>query len=325
VTSDVVSVQVAPDDIDDDLIGYWKFDESTGIQAADSSDGERKTPGMLINFDNADAERWVAGQIGGALRFDPELQQHVIVNDNMKPSAAVTASAWVNADALATWGSIIKNWGGAQTGQFHFGLQAGDGDLSNFLTTEDGAIPNTRTSAAFSTGEWHHVAFTADGSTMVIYQDGVALADVAYSGALVDTVIPNLGIGVKTNNTGEVANGGNPGYWDGLIDDLGLWKRALTPAEIDAIYQAGLRGIPLDRASLAGPASDPALAIEKNGDKILLSWSIGAEGGWILTSTTDLAASIWQAVESEVVAAGNRNTVTLTPDASTTWYRLERP
>ena len=325
VTSDVVSVQVAPDDIDDDLIGYWKFDETTGTEAADSSDGGRNTPGTLINFGNADAERWVDGQVGGALRFDPEFEQHVIVNDYVKPDAAMTASAWVNADTLATWGSIIKNWGGAQSGQFHFGLQAADGDLSNFLTTDDGSIPNTRTGTAFSTGDWHHVAFTANGSTMVIYQDGVAVADVAYSGPLVDTVIPNLGIGVKTDDTGEVADGGNPGYWDGLIDDIGLWRRALTPAEIGAIYRAGLQGIPLDQASLGGgPAADPDLQIRQSGGGIVLSWSALQEG-WILKSTADLSTGNWTTVEEDVTNDGNRNVVTLNTATPAAWYRLERP
>jgi hypothetical protein len=160
---------------------------------------------------------------------------------------------------------------------------------------------------------------------MVNYQDGVALADVAYSGALVDTVIPNLGIGVKTNDTGEVADGGNPGYWDGLIDDLGLWKRALTPAEIDAIYRAGLQGIPLDQVSLGTvPSSDPGLEIERLGENVVLSWS-SEDDGWILKSKNNLAEGNWQTVEGEVVAAGNRNTVTLNPETQTAWYRLERP
>src|SRR5262249_36802947 len=44
-----------------------------------------------------------------------------------------------------------------------------------------------------------------------------------------------------------------PGYWQGKIDDLAIWKRVLTPGEIAQIYQAGLDGI-----SVAAVASRPS-------------------------------------------------------------------
>ena len=169
------------------------------------------------------------------------------------------------------------------------------------------------------------MAFTADGVSLKIYQDGVEAGQTSYSGALVESVIPSLGIGVKTDDSGDFPDGGNPGYWDGLIDDLGLWGRALTPAEITAVYQAGLNGIPLDEASLdSTPLSDPGLAIEASGANFVLSWS-AAEEGWVLKTTADLAGGNWQDVPGEVSVEQGRNKVTAIPASAAEYFRLERP
>ncbi|MCB1096273.1 MAG: immunoglobulin domain-containing protein, partial [Verrucomicrobiae bacterium] len=323
VTSAVISLSVAPDDIASGLVGHWKFDEISGETLADSSDSG--TAGALVDFDDTDGNYWVAGQIGGALDFESDNGSYVIVDNYEMPTAAITVSAWVNAESLSTWGSILKNWGGGVTGQFHFGLNAGDGDISNFLTTDDGSLPFARTNTAFATGVWHHVAFTADGASLAIYQDGAEAARVAYSGALIESEIPGLGIGVKTDDSGAFPDGGNPGFWDGMIDDLGLWARALTPAEITAVYEAGLRGESLDKASLtSNETADPGLTIEAIGDAVVLSWS-ASEAGWVLKSTTDLPAGEWQNVPGDVVSEGGRNKVSITPATAVQWFRLELP
>ncbi|MGK0188395.1 MAG: hypothetical protein ACI9R3_004189 [Verrucomicrobiales bacterium] len=160
---------------------------------------------------------------------------------------------------------------------------------------------------------------------MVIYQDGTEAVRVPYSGILIASEIPGLGIGVKTDDSGEFPDGGNPGFWDGMIDDLGLWGRALTPAEITAVYQAGLSGISLDKASLtSSPSVDPGLTIEESGGNVILSWS-ASEDGWVLKSTADLPAGDWQDVPGDVVSENGRNKATVTPALSSQWFRLERP
>ena len=57
-----------------------------------------------------------------------------------------------------------------------------------------------------------------------------------------------LGIGVKLDDTGLTPDFGAPGYWQGRIDDLGIWNRALNTAEISAIVAAGLQGRSLTNA-----------------------------------------------------------------------------
>src|ERR1044071_1533636 len=116
--------------ITDGLIGYWKFDQTNGTVAIDSMTNANH--GALNNFP-ADNSQWIVGRIGGALNFrGPASGDYVRVPNYPKPTTAMTVSAWVWADGRPTWASIVKNWGGALAGQFHFGLQDTGGDLSNF-------------------------------------------------------------------------------------------------------------------------------------------------------------------------------------------------
>ncbi len=212
--------------ITDGLIGYWRFDETNGLSAADST--VNANHGALNNFP-ANNSQWVAGRIGGALTFrGPGLNDYVRVPNYPKSTAAMSASAWVWADARPVWASIVKNWSSAG-GQFHFGLQDSGGDLNNFLWTSGGQ-PNTRENLPIPLGSWQHVAFTADGATLRIYRNGAAVGSAAYSGNLLTTPVAALGIGVKLNDAGTAADTGAPGYWQGKLDDLGLWNRALSPS-----------------------------------------------------------------------------------------------
>jgi hypothetical protein len=86
---------------------------------------------------------------------------------------------------------------------------------------------------------------------MQIYRNGQAVgAPLAYDGTInTNVAIPAMSIGAKilTNN---LPDGGSPGYWHGKMDELGLWTRGLTAAEIGAIYRAGCGAFSLAEADV---------------------------------------------------------------------------
>src|SRR5439155_3599183 len=103
-------------------------------------------------------------------------------------------------------------------------------------------FPSTESPPAIALGQWHHVAVIADPSSRRVqfWRDGQDAGFFDYSGTFYTAPVPWLDIG------------GDPafphpfqGYWDGKIDDLGLWTRALTSEEIASIYAVGLQGQPL--------------------------------------------------------------------------------
>lgn len=80
-----------------------------------------------------------------------------------------------------------------------------------------------------STGQWHHLAMTYDGSTLIGYLDGAA-GGTTYS--------PNGTIGADTNNLAIGKHGVL--YNDGNVTDRGIWNVALTAAEIYDMYNSRL-------------------------------------------------------------------------------------
>ena len=176
---------------------------------------------------------------GGVLGLDGN-GDYVLVPNYPTLSAAASGSAWVYAAAGTpnNWASILKNWGGTQAGQFHFGLRQGTGKLDIQIDTDNGFV-NVTSADVLSVDEWHHVAFTADGSTLRLYQDGVEVGSASYTGGLSTPLMSSLAIGVKTDNTGESPDGANPGYWDGKIDDVRLYNRALTASEVALLKEEG--------------------------------------------------------------------------------------
>jgi hypothetical protein len=141
----------------DGLVAHYKFDETGGTTAADSIRGAAGN-GTLMNFGGA---QWGAGRIGGALTTDGANDWITTANAIANNATAMSFSGWVWANARPTWASIAKNWGNATPGQYHLGLNASDGRLSNYLTNGTNVVDST---GVFPTGSWQHVAFTYDSA-----------------------------------------------------------------------------------------------------------------------------------------------------------------
>jgi hypothetical protein len=234
-------------DFKDGLVGYWNFDETSGTTA--SSQIPQSDNGQLFNFP-CDNSQWVPGQIGGALHFrGPDYQDYVIASFYPIATDAVSFSGWVNADVnTVNWQSIFKNWGGSQHGQFHFGLDANSMTLGLYIAEADnsqiGPVEDSFNPRNFPTGQWVHVGFAIDGPSqrLSVYFNGQLAGSSSYDGTLLNPPMTSLGIGIKTDNSGAMPDGGNPGYWQGSFDDFGLWSRVLSDDEMAQIYAMGQNG-----------------------------------------------------------------------------------
>jgi len=197
------------------LVGYYKLDEGSGTRAGDSSgkghDGTLKgTP------------EWVAGKVGGALNFGGDGDFVDIGNPADWPAGFEPRSmaAWLmTEDLTATWHFAVS-YGSPVTNQAMFlGL--------NGTALYGGGYGNDISIANFwETGVWHHIALTYDGTTARLYADGVEVASAAKAWNLVRS---QARIGQQVNEYNE--------FWDGAVDDVRIYKHALSPAEV-----AGLAG-----------------------------------------------------------------------------------
>ena len=200
------------------------------------------------------------GRIGGALSLDGLTAIRIDDQPAVDLGASLTLEAWINPDRMDAGfvPLIVKSGGYATTyGLFlvngnRLGLGISDAANRYNLYTNYGVIPFNA---------WTHVAGVVDAAThlMTIYLNGVQVAQQGYGGyAPVDDGTPLL-IGNETP-----ANVNGDGYYEGLIDDVRLWRVARTAAEIAAAYQAPLAGteaglavyLPLDDAAGSAGVSD---------------------------------------------------------------------
>jgi hypothetical protein len=239
-TSDtaVLTVQ-AVTSIADGLAGYWPFDETAGAVARDAS-GRGNNGTVANNF--FDEGQWSAGKVGGALTFrGPGLgDDSVVIPDFPRAvNGTMSVAAWVWADVLPDRARIACGGSGADgVGQFLFTQSTGDNALRGYVTTGAGAQPSAKEATPFPIGEWQHVVMVADGAKIRVYREAAEVATVDYDGTLAMTT-GALSIGVRLNADDSAPESG---WWQGRIDDVAYWTRALAPNEVVALYAAGNSG-----------------------------------------------------------------------------------
>lgn len=132
---------------------------------------------------------------------------------------------------------IIAKYPGSNQMQYLFWIQNDvGGDYFRFLVSSDGASTGRTISdghtAEVSYGTEYHVCAVYDDIDIRVYVDG----------ALDNTPTAHTaGIYNGTEGFRMGANGDNTAYFDGVMDEVAVWDRALTAGEVLDIYQNGLR------------------------------------------------------------------------------------
>jgi hypothetical protein len=181
---------------------------------------------------------WVAnGRIGGAMMFDG-VDDYVQISGykGITGTASRTCCAWIK--TTSTQQGNIVSWGAEQNGQRWSFRAEFDGTLS--VGVYGGHIYTT---ATVNNGQWHHVAavLNDDGSPSVdeihLYIDGILQSTTADSTQSIETIAS------QDVMIGAYQNAGVPAsYFNGLLDDVCIYDRALESSEIasDMIVTDGL-------------------------------------------------------------------------------------
>lgn len=82
--------------------------------------------------------------------------------------------------------------------------------------------------------QWQHVAFVVNKTTVRLYRNGVEIASSACNGIRPDGNLPVLVIGTRSNDTGDGLPE-IPVNWNGRIDELAIFHRALQLKDIRAL------------------------------------------------------------------------------------------
>jgi hypothetical protein len=198
-------------------VAAYSFNEGSGATVADASGNGNS--GTVANT------TWSAsGHSGSALSFNGS-NAWVTVPDSssLDLTSAMTLEAWVKPSQLGGWRTALIKEAPSQT-ELSYGLYASTdtGPASGHVLV--GSPPDTflRGTSTPPTGSWTHVAATYDGFNLRVYVNGVQQASKAVSGPIV-------------TSDGVLRIGGN-NVWSewvaGLIDDVRVYNRALSAAEV---------------------------------------------------------------------------------------------
>jgi hypothetical protein len=213
-----------------DLCGYWRLD-------GNALDAHGTNHGTVVGS----GWSWVAGKLGQCGEVVNNTGAVDVGGDpSIKPTQAITVAAWLyfygpvgaNARLLSDWHQDVSKdrWilGYSPDGVTLYGHM----NTNILVGTIGGTIP---------TNQWVHVALTAytQGAfnPMTTYVNGVQVAAVNGSG-----LYRNAPGTVRIGRQAETGAGMN-----GRIDEVGIWRRALSAAEIAQLYNAGSgRAYPFD-------------------------------------------------------------------------------
>ncbi|MFF6832100.1 MULTISPECIES: LamG-like jellyroll fold domain-containing protein [unclassified Streptomyces] len=201
--------------------GSWSLDEGAGTTARDS--GPQNRP-LTLNGGTA----WGPGVDGSALRFDGKGGFARTDGPVVDTTTSYTVSAWAALDALpGNYATVVSQDGRRRENPFY--LQYGQGAFA--FSTPGGHRARYATTPELS--RWYHLVGVRDAARNEIrlYVDG----------ALVATAVP----GPADVSTGPLAvgrarwGGGNVDFWNGSVDRVRAFDRALSSEEVTALHAAG--------------------------------------------------------------------------------------
>ncbi len=213
------------------LVAYYKLDEATGTRVDSTGRGNDLTP--------TNTPGNITGKVGSAVQLTAASSQQLTKTDTADLSigtASFTIDGWIYFDAVAGGGvyrGVWGKWGAAGAKEW---IIYHDGDINRLVlnvssngTATTFVIANTFGAPSATT--WYYVAAGYDraNSQIWISVNNGARNNAAYSSDIFD--------GTATFSVGRPEPTGD--HWNGRQDEIGVWKRTLTAAELTARYNGG--------------------------------------------------------------------------------------
>jgi len=213
------------------LVAWWKLDETSGTTAKDSSGNGND--GTLVNMEPA--TDWVTGKVAGALDFDGT-NDYIKVNDSgsLDIGNTFTAALWVNYEGGSTPDNyermLTKKAAWDSLNGWEISLETGyDDNLTVRGSSGAGSAGADMVVSSWAAEGWHHIAVVYEGTTATVYSDGVE-RDTVTIASVVDNDLP---LYIGRYGDGQYC------HWNGKIDDVRIYSRALSAEEIAQLAAPG--------------------------------------------------------------------------------------
>jgi hypothetical protein len=240
------------------LVGWWPAEGN----ANDIIGGNN---GTMIN-----GATFATGEAGQAFSFNNSGIQAVNIpySSSLNLTNQVTIEFWMKADPS----NSMNYFQGLVTSDYYvLSIDVGNPNLGvygiDFAINDKGTFYQTANAngggAHVSTGVWHHIAGTYDGTKLQLYIDGQPWGKpMPHTGAISPLVLPGEFVSIGSED-GRASCGCTGRHFWGLIDEAAIYNRALSSNEIAAIYNAGSAGkrfTPVAPVVTTQPANQTVLA-----------------------------------------------------------------
>jgi len=216
------------------LVIYYPCDQTTGSTLTDSSDNSRNAT-LVTGTGGTAGYSFVAGKVNNAVHFEKASQGHAtLASTGLGTATEMTIAAWVYLNSSVEW-QRVWDFGNSTTTYMFLSPKSSVTKFIRFaittggLTTEQGLDGTSE----LAVGAWTHVAVVMGGGNAILYVDGLAMT--TKSGM---TLRPSDLGNTTSNYIGRSQYASAPEsdpYLDGSIDELRVYNRILTPAEISIL------------------------------------------------------------------------------------------
>jgi hypothetical protein len=298
-----VSLAACPDD----MVAYWKLDDSAEPYQdfIGNNDGEvaaGNTAPVAVLAPN--------GRVGGAQSFaatDTGIDVPANSAFNWTGTESFSIEFWLNTPVLPTTENeiVVGRYDGATGLQLWVGLSgrlpdSDDGKVQFTFGNTASGFTNVRGDTVLTPNTWYHVVAVRDGITNSIYLNG----SLDMTAGVDQDFLDGFSSGTAPLTIGDF---GFPGDFDfnGSVDEVAIYNRALEPDEIKAHFDAGQLGNGID--TLRPDANVGADQVVTEGDTVTLDGS---------TSTGAIVTYLWEPVGNSVTltnASSDKATFTAPP------------
>jgi len=209
------------------MVAYWRFDEGRGDIIHDSSGNNNN--GLIHGAD------WVRGISGSALIFEG-ISDYIEVSHSseLNITDSITIEAWINQDLIDASDRTIIAKGPLSTDMSNYDLRIAKGKVRFlFRNAGDSWRAYSTLDQVITARSWFHVVVVqvwGKEGTPRIYINGVERPGTWIVGNSYERVIPNP-YPLYISGTGRLKG------FNGMIDEVLIWGRALSDEEIRARYE----------------------------------------------------------------------------------------
>ncbi len=270
-------------DLMNGIKGLWHFNEASAT-AGGSNDFADASGNVSFGEATGGVTFAIPAQFGRGVAFNGSngyinLGSPAAIND--VTSSDFTFSAWAKVKALPPTTSAVNSSTsiGVILGRkgYHMGLWVNNsGTFSGAILNSSNTYTTLSSASAYPVGDWHHVTMSVNtiAKTLRFYVDGIEVAGspATYTGTLKNYSGVNYTLGVADPSV-PLTNGNYAWFFNGVVDEVGIWGRTLSSAEIHQLYRRGvnrikyqIRNCATPNAGLTDCTEDPAGANWKGPD-----------------------------------------------------------